>query len=192
MTTTTKSQVTGSGVTEHSPAAEKGFNDGLTIGLESLLRVLKGTAVATKAPDHLAQSLTLWLQTYELGQDMTQTNDALNFSQWRGAMTASPEINKEGLRQLAQVTLAVALLRERVRRDLDVGTKSIDTIWGLRHPERAGLPGRPAVQPKVCIHAHQPFGQSWILLGSGTDCTFDVDKTEDPALATHAASRPPS
>ena len=36
------------------------------------------------------------------------------------------------------------------------------------------------------FHAHQPFAQSWILAGKGTDRAFDVQAVTDSSSATHA------
>lgn len=38
----------------------------------------------------------------------------------------------------------------------------------------------------VTVHAHNAFGQSWILAGYGSDHTFEVEPTSDPYLATHS------
>jgi hypothetical protein len=62
----------------------------------------------------------------------------------------------------------------------------IDELWRLH----AWLPDQQRGDKEVGIHAHQPFGQSWTLLGTGTDHTFEVDTPEDPSLATHAEYAP--
>ncbi|KAF2192828.1 hypothetical protein K469DRAFT_735688 [Zopfia rhizophila CBS 207.26] len=215
-------------------------NDETSIAAASILRVLEGVAVATKAPDEYVQPLAQWLRRYgvvegndsPLGITAIDTKSALDlaipFGEWRAAINSSSENCNEGVRQLAQVTLAVALLREKARRGLDVDTASLDTIWSLIHEAiisaqgtkvqftvsrsaqgflavplcsllndgrieelwrlHTWLPdGQRGVSEEVCIHAHQPFGQSWTLLGCGTDCTFEVDSPNDPSLTTHAA-----
>ena len=134
------------------------------------------------------------------------------------------------MRQLAQITLAITLLRERARRELAVDATQIDKIWSLIHDAIISAPGTAtqftvlrssqgflsvplcsllqkgqidelwrlhAWQPdqqrgveEVSIHAHQPFGQSWTLLDTGTDHTFEIDTPENPSLATHAEYEP--
>ncbi|KAF7560612.1 hypothetical protein G7046_g3538 [Stylonectria norvegica] len=48
------------------------------------------------------------------------------------------------------------------------------------------LPHRPEGNPDLAIHSHQPFAQSWILAGEGTDFPYQVEPTTDLAAATHA------
>jgi len=206
-----------------------GLEDETTIPKAALLRVLEGVAVATKASDKQVRMLNDAILQFQPDQiDHQKMESSPSFSQWCRFMVENPEMATEGVRQLVQVTLAVALLREKSRRDLPVDTKSIDKIWGLIHDAvvsasgtalrftvsrsaqgflavplcsllengridelwrlHTWLPdGQRGISEEVCIHAHQPFGQSWTLLGSGTDCTFEVDAPEDPSLATHAA-----
>lgn len=217
-----------------------GLEDNTAIPKASLLRVLKGVAVATKAPDEQFRILNDTIQGFEsdqIDEEMVENshraavgtkNDTLSFSQWCRLMGESSKIHAEGVRQLAQVTLGITLLRERSRRDLPVDTTRINEIWGLIHDAivsasvtalrftvsrsaqgflavplcsllengridelwrlHTWLPdGHRGVSEEVCIHAHQPFGQSWTLLGSGTDCTFEVDEPDEPSLTTHAA-----
>ena len=38
----------------------------------------------------------------------------------------------------------------------------------------------------MAIHSHQPFAQSWILAGEGTDLSYKVEATTDADAATHA------
>jgi len=47
------------------------------------------------------------------------------------------------------------------------------------------LPDGVRADPDLAIHMHQPFAQSWILAGEGTDHTFDVTPA-DQDDATHA------
>src|SRR5437667_4730059 len=120
-------------------------DDATSIVAASLLRVLEGVAVATKAPDEYVQPFAQWLRHYgvvegnnsRLGITATNTKSALDlalpFGEWRAAITSNSETCNEGVRQLAQVTLAVALLREKARRGIDVDTTSLDTIWSLIH-----------------------------------------------------------
>jgi hypothetical protein len=213
-------------------------NDETSIAAASLLRVLEGVAVATNAPDGYVQPLAQWLRHYgvtkgsnpPLGTPPTDSKTtldlALPFGEWRAAIASSSENNKEGVQQLAQITLAVALLREKARRGLDVDTASLDTIWSLIHKAiisaqgtklqllvcrsaqgflavplcsllkdgrieelwrlHTWLPDGRRGEFEVCIHAHQPFAQSWTLLGHGTNCNFKVDSPDDPSLTTHA------
>jgi tetratricopeptide (TPR) repeat protein len=50
------------------------------------------------------------------------------------------------------------------------------------------LPDGVRADPSWAIHMHQPFAQSWILAGEGTDQTFDVTPAEGDN-ATHAEYR---
>ncbi|USP73294.1 hypothetical protein yc1106_00568 [Curvularia clavata] len=216
------------------------LEDETAIPKASLLRVLEGVAVATKAPDKQVQMLNDLIRgfkTNQIDENMHEScrrtavdpeNQSLSFSQWCLVIAGKPQIFAEGVRQLTQVTLAVALLRERSRRELPVDTTRINEIWSLIHDAivsasatvlkftvsrsaqgflavplcsllengcidelwrlHTWLPdGQRGISEEVCIHAHQPFGQSWTLLGSGTDCTFEVDEPEDLSLTTHAA-----
>ncbi|KAJ0116661.1 hypothetical protein J7T55_009811 [Diaporthe amygdali] len=198
-------------------------NDETSIAAASLLRLLGGVAVATNADNENVQPLAQWLRHYS-----TSAHDfALPIGKWWTAFTFSSENNKPGIHQLAQVTLAVALLQEKARRGLEVDAASLDIIWGLIHEAIVGaqetklqflvsrnaqgflavplcsliqegrieelwrlhtwLPDGQRGDPEVRIHAHQPFGQSWSLLGSGTNCEFKVDSPDDASLTTHAA-----
>ena len=47
------------------------------------------------------------------------------------------------------------------------------------------LPDAVRVDPDLAVHMHQPFAQSWILAGEGTDHTFDVTSAHEDN-ATHA------
>ncbi|CAM1511764.1 Fc.00g092770.m01.CDS01 [Cosmosporella sp. VM-42] len=48
------------------------------------------------------------------------------------------------------------------------------------------MPNRPPGNTDLAIHSHQPFAQSWILAGEGTDVSYDVEATTDTEVATHA------
>lgn len=48
------------------------------------------------------------------------------------------------------------------------------------------LPNREPGNSDMAIHSHQPFAQSWILAGQGTDLTYNVTPTTDASSATHA------
>jgi tetratricopeptide (TPR) repeat protein len=47
------------------------------------------------------------------------------------------------------------------------------------------LPDGVRADPSLAIHLHQPFAQSWILAGEGTDYVFDVTPSDEKG-ATHA------
>jgi hypothetical protein len=111
-----------------------------TVAAASLLHVLEGTIVVTKAPAAYVHPFSHWIQyhgaskgnDFLLGVTATNSRNALNlallFAEWREAILSSPELRKDGNRQLAQVALAVSLLREKARCGLDVDTASLDTI----------------------------------------------------------------
>ncbi|KAM0519360.1 hypothetical protein ACHAPE_003531 [Trichoderma viride] len=207
------------------------LDENTSITTSSLLLVLAGVAVATKAPSKYVLPLVEWLQQPQEPQatpDSANNLDAaLPFREWLVALNSNPENSNAGRRQLVQVTLAVALLRQKARAGRDLDGASIDSIWTPVYDAiisaqdtdlqfsvyrsaqgflavplcslvkdgciqelwrlHTWLPeGQRGVSEEVCIHAHQPYGQSWILLGSGTDCTFNVDTPDDPSLTTHA------
>ncbi|EHK44767.1 uncharacterized protein TrAtP1_002888 [Trichoderma atroviride] len=204
------------------------LDENTSITTSSLLLVLAGVAVATKAPSKYVQPLVEWLQQRQNTSDSANDlDDALPFRGWLVAINSNPENSNAGTRQLVQVTLAVALLREKARAGQDLNAASIDSIWTPVYDAiitaqdtdlqftvsrsaqgflavplcslvkdgriqelwrlHTWLPdGQRGISEEVCIHAHQPYGQSWILLGSGTDCTFKVDTPDDPSLTTHA------
>jgi hypothetical protein len=122
-----------------------GLEDETAIPKSSLLRVLEGVAVATKAPDEQVRMLNDMIQRFEpdqinykmegdyQGATVDIRNHPHSFSQWWRLMAEIPELSTEGVRQIVQITLAVALLREKSRRDLLVDTTSIDKIWALIH-----------------------------------------------------------
>lgn len=58
----------------------------------------------------------------------------------------------------------------------------IEELWRFH----TWLPDGNRGVSEVGVHAHQTFGQSWILMGCGTDVTFEVDKLDDEKSATHA------
>jgi hypothetical protein len=218
------------------------LEDATTLPKASLLRVLEGVAVATRAPEAQVQRLNDTIRDIQPQQVHCKPMESSlwavtgishqhpSFTQWYRMLADDLETNEDGVRQLAQVTLAVALLRERARCNLVVDRTGIDKIWSLIYDAIVSAPGTVlhftvarsaqgflsiplcsllengqidelwrlhAWMPdyergaeEVCIHAHQPFGQSWILLGSGTDHTFEIDDPDDPSLATHAVYEP--
>ncbi|KAJ0161129.1 hypothetical protein CTA2_6716 [Colletotrichum tanaceti] len=48
------------------------------------------------------------------------------------------------------------------------------------------LPDGQRGNPDFRLHSHQPFAQSWVLAGAGTDRSWEVEQVRDPARATHA------
>ncbi|KFY89944.1 hypothetical protein V498_06244 [Pseudogymnoascus sp. VKM F-4517 (FW-2822)] len=48
------------------------------------------------------------------------------------------------------------------------------------------LPDYHRGNPDFAIHSHQPFVQSWILAGEGTDRQYQVDRVKHASEATHA------
>ncbi|KFY54785.1 hypothetical protein V497_07443 [Pseudogymnoascus sp. VKM F-4516 (FW-969)] len=48
------------------------------------------------------------------------------------------------------------------------------------------LPDYHRGNPDFAIHSHQPFVQSWILAGEGTDHQYQVDRVNHASKATHA------
>lgn len=216
------------------------FEDATLLSRASLLRVLEGVAVATKVSEADVEILCNIIREFQYEhascrsvEDLPQAAEDMghpNFTQWYRLLAGIPGSSGHGLRQLAQVTLAIALLRESARCALAVDATRVDKIWSLIHDAivsatgtavqftvlrssqgflsvplcsllekgqidelwrlHAWLPDRQRGVREVGIHAHQPFGQSWTLLGTGTDHTFEIDAPEDPSLATHAEYEP--
>ena len=217
-----------------------GIEDPTLLPRASLLRVLEGVAVATKAPKAEVEILRNLIREFQYmhapcrsvedPSEPAEDIDHPDFTQWCRLLAGVTGSKGQGLRQLVQVTLAIALLRERARRELAVDSTRVDKIWSLVHDAIVSAPGT-AIQftvlrssqgflsvplcslleegqidelwrlhawlpdqhrgvEEVGIHAHQPFGQSWTLLGTGTDHTFEIDTPEDSSLATHAEYEP--
>jgi ankyrin repeat protein len=221
-----------------------GASDKTDIPVASLLRVLGGVAAATKAPNASVQPLAEWISQHgarccaNTPQAFTQlhcgiVNDAKSVpgaapsvEAWLAGIASGPAAHDEGLRQLAELTLGVAILREKSRRGMDFTTVDLDVIWSLIHDAlicvqgarlqctasrsaqgflgvplcsllqegridelfrlHVWLPDGERGMAEVAIHSHQPFAQSWILAGYGTDYMYKVEGTDDPFLATHA------
>ncbi|KAI0479112.1 hypothetical protein GGR56DRAFT_363003 [Xylariaceae sp. FL0804] len=51
------------------------------------------------------------------------------------------------------------------------------------------LPSSPKPDPRLIIHSHQSFAQSWVLAGQAENTMWDVKITDDPGLATNAVYR---
>lgn len=60
--------------------------------------------------------------------------------------------------------------------------KSIDELFRFH----VWLPQREPGSAELAIHSHQPYAQSWILVGEGTDHTWKVEPATDISSATHA------
>jgi hypothetical protein len=212
-------------------------NDKTAIPVEALLRVLEGVAVALKAPEPELRRLREYLECHSTDERIDSPVDygdrwstesqhiTRPFCEWLGLFRTADFDTCTA--QLAHITLAVSVLREKARANTSVDTKTLDTVWALvqtaimmsqpsalqftvsrsaqgflavplcslisnGHIEElwrfhTWLPdGRRGVDEQVSIHAHNTFGQSWILLGSGTDCSYIVDRPENPSATTHA------
>lgn len=59
---------------------------------------------------------------------------------------------------------------------------NIDELFRLH----VWLPDSERGNAEFAIHSHQPFAQSWILAGDGTDTSWGIEEVEDIAAATHA------
>lgn len=59
---------------------------------------------------------------------------------------------------------------------------NIEELWRFH----AWLPDYQRGAAEMAIHSHQTHAQSWILAGSGTDVTYQVENNDDAMDATHA------
>jgi hypothetical protein len=104
-----------------------GFEDATLLPKASLQRVLEGVAVATKAPKAEVKILCNVIREFQHElvpcrsvEDLPKVAEDTSypsFTQWYRLLEGIPGSNEQGLRQLAQVTLAIALLREGARRE---------------------------------------------------------------------------
>ena len=209
----------------------------LKLSTSSLLLVLQGVAVATKASANYVRSAAEWLTSGDSAEG-DQSTDFLDgnvrdqsFSTVLFTLRelceslgriAAPVV----VRQLASITVAVAFLVEASRKELEVTPSDLDIVWRLvstaaTSPDqtqpictvsrsaqgflaiplcsivREGnidklfrlhvwIPDRQRGNPNFAIHSHQPFAQSWVLAGVGTDCRYEVQTVTEDCFATHA------
>lgn len=59
---------------------------------------------------------------------------------------------------------------------------NIDELFRLH----VWLPDEQRGNPECAVHSHQPFAQSWILVGEGQHHSYKVEPAVDPLVATHA------
>ncbi|MBE3041214.1 tetratricopeptide repeat protein, partial [Candidatus Bathyarchaeota archaeon] len=59
---------------------------------------------------------------------------------------------------------------------------NIDELFRLH----VWLPDSERGDADFTIHSHQPFAQSWVLAGDGTDTSWEIEPVDDPDAATHA------
>lgn len=210
----------------------------LKLSTSSLLLVLPGVAVATKASESHVRSTERWLISNNLAEgeppatilDHEGSHEA--FSTQLFALKELCEFletitEPRQVKQLASITVAVSFLIEASRRELEVTPSDLDTIWSListaiTTPDQetpictvsrsaqgflavplcsvvkegnieklfrlhVWIPDRQRGNPDFAIHSHQPFAQSWVLAGVGTDCRYAVRSEEDDQPASHAA-----
>ncbi|KXX75831.1 Tetratricopeptide repeat protein 28 [Madurella mycetomatis] len=91
----------------------------------SLKYVLKGVSVASLAPEDYVEPVAQWLSQC---QDSQET-DNRSLHSWRYALEA--ELPLGGPREIANLTLAVAFLRETARQSLHSSPDDLDLVWSL-------------------------------------------------------------
>lgn len=217
----------------------RGDDDECKIPRSSLLRVLRGVAVATKTSDDVAELVVRWISSRRIPRrgsasnsdagdhDHDDTAAALSLCDWRASIASDPpKEEEEDLRQLASLALGVAFLREKSRQAQGATAADLVLVWGLIHGALTSplltrplcsvsrsaqgflavplcslvkdgsidelfrlhvwLPDGQRGNPDFAIHSHQPFAQSWILAGEGTDHSYKVENAAKPPVATHA------
>ncbi|KAL8834868.1 MAG: hypothetical protein Q9176_007233 [Flavoplaca citrina] len=63
---------------------------------------------------------------------------------------------------------------------------NLQELFDLLFRLHVWMPDGQRGEPDFAIHSHQPFAQSWVLAGQGTDRGYEVQVVNDPPLATHA------
>lgn len=111
------------------------------IPLNTFTHVLKGVVVATKAPDSCTRLLSDWLKDLETGSKKVcqwQDSDAcsaapeecaLSVDTWRKRIHETSWTTES--RQLIELTIAVALLRDTSRHQKGTPSEQIDQIWNI-------------------------------------------------------------
>ena len=90
----------------------------------SLLRVLVGVQEATEGSESFFESLFLWLS-----ESGNVTQGSLNY--WRSSVSACLGHEMYEIQQLANVTIAVAFLRERSRSQQNASSTDLGDVWNL-------------------------------------------------------------
>lgn len=115
------------------------------ISREAIQRVLKGVAVATKAPERLVQYMSdLIIQRdptikYESGPEPSShipdsPTIGPSFRDWAEAFGTTPDhYSRDPVTPLIQTILGVALLREKLHHDTSASPIELNTIWSLIH-----------------------------------------------------------
>lgn len=92
----------------------------------ALLWVLHGVATATKTPESNTRLVTQWI----LSSDKPCTFSPFD---WRSAIGSHLLDNNEEARQLASLTLGVAILRGKSRLKKEVTVAELSLVWSLIH-----------------------------------------------------------
>lgn len=240
--TSTKSNA----LTNSSLNIRRGNEDGdeTRLSVAQLLRVLKGVAVATKAHKDIVKPLAAWISQHDarhcahtsqgssdiqdvaVDDNQSLSGDTQSIQAWIAGIAYNSLTDDEELRQLAKLTLGVAILRELSLCGRDHKPGDLDKIWCLIHDALTGpqgkkfhfttsrsaqgfltvplcsliqegridelfrfhvwLPDGERGMAEVAIHAHQPFAQSWVLAGYGTNQTYEIEGANDFSSATYA------
>jgi len=185
------------------------------ISLSTLLRGLQAVASALKLPDDQVQAIIKDLTTNhpDAAQELPwggwlQATKLVTFDEGRQQI-ASLAIALAFLRELGRKGVSVspadlerawlvvkgALQCPSLSWTMTRSAQGLLTIpmWSIVEDGRIEelirlhiwLPDGARADPDLAIHLHQPFAQSWILAGAGTDHVFDVTPA-DKANATHA------
>ena len=108
---------------------------------EVLLRILKGVGVATKMPADDMEGLLQWFSTYGLrtsqypaGLDFVSIDDtanALTLHEWLDAVKNDLPGDQIKFKNLADLALGLAFLREMSRRSQSINSAELEVIWRL-------------------------------------------------------------
>jgi tetratricopeptide (TPR) repeat protein len=101
-----------------------------SIPLSALEHVLKGVSAALVAPGNDVELVAQWLS-----QQRSQDPNVRPLHVWRSALET--DLSLGGPREVGNVTLAVAFLRETARQALSAGADDLDAVWNLVHSSLA-------------------------------------------------------
>ncbi|KAI0374046.1 hypothetical protein BV20DRAFT_1118670 [Pilatotrama ljubarskyi] len=241
-------------ISEH-PSSQLGDDDPeLLLPVDVLLRVHDGVFEAAQMDMGVDQPVKRWIEAH-WRPDCAEPNGihhevALSFADWKEDLARHDGVPKD----LANLILALAYLRQTSRADIPASPDTLAVIWSLIHraltspslhisPSRSSqgflsIPlysrrisekpmvdqlfedRRPLVESKpiqecisdepvkrfdelirlhvwlpdgergvraFAVHSHQPWAQSWVLVGKGANHTFRVERctANNSAQATH-------
>ncbi|PGH13578.1 hypothetical protein AJ79_03571 [Helicocarpus griseus UAMH5409] len=114
---------------------ENNGDENFSIQRSEILRVLQGVAVATKTSEIDMEPIAQWASMYKARHAQTYAHspcltDSISFHDWHDGVTS--DILKEESRQIANIALGVAFLRERSRKVQGaVSATHLALVWNL-------------------------------------------------------------